>query len=279
MPDGDQTAGWILRAGKTPNQGFYRKVKQSMREFQRKEPAPSIIVDLRIPGRWKHPKDLIACLPDGCRATPGALILPNGIRTDLGFLPSDGQFPGIFRSSCRLPPKRKELATLDGYTVNVTISGEGGSMEAARRMLEAGAAVVRAGGAGVFIDNSALAHGGGLWLEMTEDGGPDALSFAFAGIFKDETAIWTVGMHVMGFRDIVMCPADLEDDFDVVEVIRYLVRSNQPAGDCQVLTGVNKSWYSCRAEEDDPRMSGTPMCNPFGRYHLAKLRTYGGHSH
>ena len=58
-------------------------------------------------------------------------------------------------------------------------------MEAARTMMQAGAAVVRAGGAGVFIDNSTPAHGGGSdWLDMTEDGGPDALSFAFVAIVR-----------------------------------------------------------------------------------------------
>jgi len=158
--------------------------------------APSIIVDLRIPGRWSHPRDLIGRLPKSCRVTPQTLILPDGARIDMGFLPADDQFPGIFRSSCRRPPTEKELATANGYTVNVTLSGNGGSMEAARTIMKAAAILVRAGGAGVFIDNSALAHGGELWLEMTEDGGIDALTFTFVGIVQNSTEMWTVGMHV-----------------------------------------------------------------------------------
>ena len=76
-----------------------------------------------------------------------------------------------------------------------------------------GAAIVRAGGAGGFIDNSAPAHGGELWLERTEDGGPDALSFSFVGIVQGNTDIWTVGMHVLGLRDIVLKRADVERGF------------------------------------------------------------------
>lgn len=53
-------------------------------------------------------------------------------------------------------------------------------MQAALKMIQAGSVVVRAGGAGVFIDNSALAHGGQQWLDITEDEGPDALSFALS---------------------------------------------------------------------------------------------------
>ncbi|MBI3410793.1 MAG: hypothetical protein HY040_20850 [Planctomycetes bacterium] len=108
---------------------------------------------------------------------------------------ADNQFAKIFRSSCRKPATEEELATVEGYTVNVTLSGPGGSMQAARKMMQAAAAIVRAGGAGVFIDNSALAHGGKLWLEMTEDGGPDALSFAFVAIISNRADVWTMGMH------------------------------------------------------------------------------------
>ncbi len=238
---------------------------------QMNKTAPSVIVDLRIPGRWSHPRDLVQRLPDSCRVTPQVLILPDGARIELGFSPPDDQFPGIFRSSCRRPPTEKELATADGYTVNVTLSGSGGSMEAARRIMKAAATMVRAGGAGVFIDNSALAHGGELWLEMTEDGGIDALSFAFVGIVQANTDIWTVGMHVLGLRDIVLKRADFERGFDIVELIRYMARGDKPVGDGHILADLNGSWFSCRAEDGDPRMVGTPMHNPFGRLRLVKL--------
>jgi hypothetical protein len=226
--------------------------------------SPSIIVDLRIPGRWSHPRDLIERLPNGCRVTPQVLILPAG--------PPDDQFPGIFRSSCRRPPTEKELATADSYTVNVTLSGSGGSIEDARTIMKAPATMVRAGGAGVFIDNSALAHGGELWLEMTEDSGIDALSFAFVGIVQGNTDIWTVGMHVLGLRDIVLKRADVENGFDIVELIRYLVRGDKPVANGHILADVNGPWFSCRAEDGDRRMVDTPMHNPFGRLRMVKLR-------
>src|SRR5207253_5301354 len=106
------------------------------------------------------------------------------------------------------PAAEDELATVDRYTVNVFLSGPGGSMQAARTMMQAGAAVVRAGGAGVFIDNSTLAHGGRHWLEMSEDGGPDALSFDFVAIVRGKTEVGTMGMHVLGLRGGVMKRAD-----------------------------------------------------------------------
>src|SRR5262249_14319186 len=185
------------------------------------EPAAPVKVALRIPGQWSHPRELIERLPAGCRLTGEALILPDEMQVDFGAAAADDQFARIFRSSCRQPAREEELATVDGYTVNVFLIGPAGSMQAARTMMRAGAAVVRAGGAGVFIDNSALAHGGRNWLEMTEDGGPDALSFAFVAIVGGKTDVWTAGMHVLGLRDVVMKRADTEaDGFDIIEVIR-----------------------------------------------------------
>src|SRR5207247_4477239 len=138
--------------------------------------------------------------------------------------------------SCRQPATEEELATVAGYTVNVFLSGPGGSMQAVRTMMQAGAAIVRAGGAGVFIDNSGLAHGGQDWLAMTEDGGPDALSFAFVSMIRGRAEVWTLGMHVLGLRDIVMKRADVEQEgFDIVEVIRYVCRGDKPIDDGHVL--------------------------------------------
>jgi hypothetical protein len=139
------------------------------------EPAAPVEIALRIPGQWSHPRELAQRLPAGCRLTAEGLLLPDTTQIEFGAVPADDQFAHIFRSSCRQPPAEDERAIVDGYTVNVLLCGPGGSMQAARAMMQAAGAVVRAGGAGVFIDNSALAHGGKRWLEMTEDGGPDAL--------------------------------------------------------------------------------------------------------
>src|SRR5437667_6240950 len=137
------------------------------------ESHPQVEVVLRIPGTWSHPKELIESLPAGYRLTPEALLMPDETKVEFDPMPPDDQFAEIFRSSCRQPPTEEELSKTDGYTVNVCLSGPGGSLQAAQRMMEAGAAIVRAGGAGVFIDNCGLAHGREHWLAMTEDANTD----------------------------------------------------------------------------------------------------------
>ena len=87
----------------------------------------------------------------------------------------------------------------------------------------------------MFIDNSALSHGGSAWLEMTEDGGPDALSFAFVAIIQGTADVRTMGMHVLGLRDLAMKRADADaDDRAIIEMIRYLARGDKPVDDGHV---------------------------------------------
>lgn len=240
-------------------------------QISNEKASSSVFVDLRIPGMWSSPEEVIKRLPNNYRVTSQELILPDGMRIPIGFFPSDKQFPGIFHSVCRQPPTRKERAIVDCYTINVTLSGCGGSMEAAHRIMEAAATIIKAGGAGVFIDNSMLAHGGDLWLEMTEDGGFDALSFAFVGIIRANTDIWTAGMHVLGLRDIVLKRTDIVEDYDVVELIRSMVREGKQIESGHSVASVNGTCFRCCAEEGDPRRLSIPMRNPFGRLRLARL--------
>src|SRR5437762_1333653 len=79
------------------------------------EPGAVVTVALRIPGKWSHPKELIERLPEGCRLTAEALVLPDSTEVEFGALEADDQFAEIFRSSCRRPATDEELAQVDSY--------------------------------------------------------------------------------------------------------------------------------------------------------------------
>jgi hypothetical protein len=242
--------------------------------FTMNEPAAPVTIALRIPGKWSHPREIVQQLPPGYRLTPEALTLPDATQVEFGAVKADKQFAGIFRSACRQPPTEDELAKVDGYTVNFLLSGPGGSMQAARTMMQAAAAIVRAGGAGVFIDNCALAHGGQQWLQMTEDGGPDALSFAFVAIVRGQSEVWTMGMHVLGLRDIVMKRADADArDTAIIEVIRYLAQGDKPIDDGHVLADENGApRFQAFTQASGTELVGSPMHNPFGRLKLVSVK-------
>src|SRR5262245_15954752 len=234
--------------------------------------SPCVTIAFRIPGTWSHPKDLIERLPAGFRMTPESLFMPDGTEIEFGAAKADNQFAQIFRSSLRQPATEAELATVNNYRVNAFLTGPGGSLKVAHTMMRAAAALVQAGGAGVFIDNCALAHGGKHWQEMTDDGSPDALSFAYVGIISGKTDVWTMGMHALGLRDVVMKRADVEEhDFDIVEVIRYLARGDKPIDNAHVLADLNGPRFQALVQESPADLRG-PMHNPYGRLKLVSMR-------
>jgi hypothetical protein len=133
-------------------------------------------------------------------------------------------------------------------------------------MMRAGAAIVRAGGAGVFIDNSALAHGGKTWLELTEDGGPEAISFAFASIVRGRDEVYTMGMQVMGFPNILMRSSDVDERGEtVIEIIRYICGGGRPIGVGHILADdQGQPRFQVLAKLDDEFEAESAMHNPFG---------------
>ena len=223
-------------------------------------------IALRIPGNWNHPGELIERLPEGCQLSPQWLTLPGGEQIEFSPMQPDQQFAGIFESSCRRPPKPDELDRVRRYTVNVGLIGPGGSHDAVRTMMQAAMMIVRAGGAGVFIDNSGMAHGASQWLAMTEDGSSDAISYAFVCLFDGEAEISTMGMHVLGLSEIAMRREDTSPNGDpLVDALRYISRGDRPvdSGHILVLDTGETLHVASRVECQFP--PGSPMYNPFGK--------------
>jgi len=226
----------------------------------------SPLISLRIPGDWSHPGELVERLPPGFRLRPEHLTLPDGTKIDFIPLEPDDQFAGIFKSACRRPPTRDEQAVVARYSVNIGLTGPGGSLESALTMMQAAAAIVRAGGAGVFIDSSALAHGGETWLELTEDGGPEAISFAFASIVRGREEVYTMGMQVLGFPNILMRSRDIDERGEtVIELIRYICSGGRPIGVGHILADdQGHPRFQVLAKMEDEFEAESPMHNPFG---------------
>ncbi len=230
-------------------------------------------ITLRIPGAWTDPRQLVSRLPEGYRLTPEALFLPDGTEIEFVPMPPDDQFPQIFQSSCRMPATQDELERVARYSVNIGLNGPGGSREAALTMMQAGATIVRAGGVGVFIDNCALAHGGGAWLEMADDGGVDALSFAFVSIIRSGDEVYTVGMQTMGLPDLLMRREDCEQhDEAIVEMIRYICRGEKPIDVGHLLADDQRPRYQVVGTADDTSPPSSPMHNPRGRLKIGNYQ-------
>lgn len=233
----------------------------------------SVQLTFRIPGDWSHPQELLERLPDGYRLGPENLQMPDGTRIEFIPMPPDEQFPGIFQSACRRPPTDDELGILRGYTVNVGLTAPCSSMKSALTMMQAAAAIVRAGAAGVFIDNSAIAHGGSDWLAMTDDGGPEAISFAFVSIVRGKQKVHTMGMQVLGFPELQMRSADVDERGEtMIEIIRYICGGDRPVDVGHVLADERGPRFQIVAREPDEFPAESPMHNPHGRLKIVSAK-------
>ena len=181
--------------------------------------TPQIEAHLRIPGTWEDIGELAAGLPKGYTLRPGELVLPDGSTVEFRALPADDQFPTVFAISCRQPPEPEEIERIDNYLVNFCLMGDAGDRRGALRMMSAAAAILHAGGAGVFVDNGGTAHGASEWLALchpeNQETGP---ARAFVNMVCNRRQdIFTVGMHVLGHRDVIM-PREktLEEDADTI---------------------------------------------------------------
>jgi hypothetical protein len=165
------------------------------------------------------------------------------------------------------------MTVLKNYQVNIGLTGPGGSMESALKVMQAAAAILQAGGAGVFIDNSALAHGGSDWLAMTADGGPEAISFAFVSIIRGPDEVFTMGMQILGFPDLLMNADDVDPRGDAaIEIIRYVCGCDRPIDVGHVLADENGPRFQIVSRDRDEFESDSPMHNPHGRLKLVSAQ-------
>jgi hypothetical protein len=246
--------------------GFLRFTPASARPVSETSP---VSITFRIPGIWSDPGELFERLPPDYRLTDKGMVLPDGSSIEAWPVPPDDQFSKVFLSVCRQPPTPEELDTINRYTANIILVGEGGSGRLAHRMMRAATAILEAGGAGVFIDNSALSHGGSYWRHLTEDGSSDAISFAFVSIVQGKNSIKTTGMHVLGYPELELAsdgdPAHKES---LISVIRYISSGEKPVGHGHLIVDENGFSFCATRSASDRFRPGNPMHNPFGQLKL-----------
>jgi hypothetical protein len=230
-------------------------------------------VTLRIPGVWTGPKELVERLPEGVRCTGEELVLADGERFEFNPLPADQEFPAIFAQSCPKLPTAQERADIEDFTVNICLTGPGGSLTAAKQIMAAGAAVLQAGGAGVFIDNCGLAHGASDWLTLFDSADDGGAYWAFVATVRGETELYSMGMHVLGCRDAII-PSTGDEEYDrrtLHSFLGYTAFSGALLHDGDIVNDPTLPTFRVATQADDRAPRDAPMFNPYGRWKLATI--------
>jgi hypothetical protein len=235
--------------------------------------AAAIRVTLRIPGDWTGPDDFLKRLPKGCRCDGETLTLADGTQFEFNPLPADEDFPRIFADSCPKTPTDDECRRIENYTTNVCLSGLGGSIASAKQLMAGAAAVIAAGGAGVFIDNSGLAHGATDWRTLFNSADDGGVYWAFVSTVRDDHEFYSVGMQILGFRDAIIPQlANQEHTYQALHsFLGYSAFSGATIRDGEVVTDPVLPALRIRPQPHDRFPPEAPMFNPFGQWRLELL--------
>jgi hypothetical protein len=229
---------------------------------------------LRIPGRWISPKQLAEQMPGRYRLEPYqedfVLITPDGNRYFVEMKPADDEFVEIFASGCGREPLEEEIEGIEHYTFNACVRFPVGTVDLCRLMLLHSNAILDAGGFGVFVDNSGIAHGRSDWNKLAmapDDGGA---FWALVICYGDATSLYSVGMHMLGFRDGEMPRTgnDQADDQALRMFLSYAYRSGAEIKDGEEAGDEEGGTFLIRLVPDTRMPEDAPMYNPLGRYKL-----------
>jgi hypothetical protein len=195
-------------------------------------------------------------------------------------VPADDEFPVVFRMACRDHLSRAARRSVDRATLIACLAGPGGSLEAVMTLLAAGAALLGAGGAGVFVDNGLVAHERSRWLGFAREATLDAAFEAFVGLVRTDEEIWSLGMHALGLRDAAIGRRghdtdDALDGLDAIDALNERVLLDFLAYTCGPLEGhrqdgsFERVYPALRIEPAAARFeAGGPAHNPYGQWRL-----------
>src|SRR5207237_6347714 len=140
------------------------------------------------------------------------------------------------------------LRALEAHRHIVYVIGEGESPDSARLMLRIGRGLLDAGGVGVKVESSGVAHGALAWRALADDASDVALYRAFVTLIESDQGVYSCGMHAMGMRDAFVVGREDQAGAPVAEgFLLYTLLDRPRLSDGETFSlGVNEPAFSLR---------------------------------
>jgi len=98
----------------------------------------------------------------------------------------------------------EELEAIGSHTFTLYLTTEGGSVEAAKKLLHAGNALLKAGGLAVKVESAGTAHRADQWDEYCAHDHFGNLLQAYVSYIGSKGVYYSCGMHNLGHPDAVV---------------------------------------------------------------------------
>jgi hypothetical protein len=232
------------------------------------------VIQLRIPGPWRSSQEVEASVRD---ATGGAwriepdgwlIHVESGARYQLSHTPHDDEIAELFRDSGRMSDEDADrMAT---HPVKIHVSAPGGSVEAAMAIMEPARVLIEAGGYGVFVDNSGIAHPPDDWRKLTDSRDDGGVYWAYVSTTDGDDEMFTTGMHCLGYRDAEMPrpPDPQAGAFFLNNFLGYCYQSGRTVIDGDSLNDLQGPLFRAVHQPCTRYPAGTAFHNPYGVWRL-----------
>ncbi|GAB3254914.1 hypothetical protein [Chitinimonas naiadis] len=231
---------------------------------------------LTIPGTWAGWKELTSQLQphfaDRYELHDTALI---DRRRKVIFQLSLGQHdPELARRFARSSSVSKtELARLGQHRSVITLISRCGDEIDVHALQEAATVILKAGGLGVLVENTAVGHGPDYWLDCAAAPPPGFGTFYAFVSAVDHQDTHTAGMHFFGLPDIVFTRGVSEQPASLLHAAgQTVLRSRQPFTNGDTIDTGNLGVYRLSAEPCRLYERDDPSFNPFGVWRLTPVK-------
>lgn len=227
---------------------------------------------LCIPGPWETRADLISALIEAETGYlfAGGIIME--MKSQIGFRAHhegpDDRMTSAFRVAGAHWRDTVEMTAIGHHKSVVYLTDEGGSRSRIEALMGAAAALIKAGGLGVKVESSGLAHPPDQWLDLAANTHLLSAYRAFV-LTVGSDAPYTCGMQNFGMRDVRMSPG-VPNGAKLASLFSWYLFSEEP----EILPGQTFSAApdapKFRVEEATPikYQSGSLFTNEFGTWQL-----------
>jgi hypothetical protein len=233
---------------------------------------------LCIPGPWESRQHFLERVIE---STDGQYVFAGGVLMhvetkhmfEAEFHARDERMQGAFRSAGHHWRDTPEMLAIGGHRSVVYLLGHGSSDKNVEALMLAAQALLDAGGLGIKIENSGLAHPPADWRDMCSGFAVFSPYRAFVIVVTGGEEAYSCGMHAFGMRDVQVIDEDQENALRTARGFsRYLFTERPTIKDGQT--------FSCDAQSPGYRITtgegveyapDSLFINPYGTWQLQRL--------
>lgn len=232
-----------------------------------------IEIVLCIPGPWADRSELVqSIVKDSGGYIFAGMVLMN-LETkesfELDFCDRDERMLSAFEAAGRHWKGSPEMGLISTHKSVCYLISKGGSIESAHSIMNAANALIDAGGYGVKVESSGLAHPPKDWKEQCK------YNYLFKShssyvVYVTSEATYSCGMHNFGLPDAIILSSESEDPSELLKVFTHYLLSESPEiKEGQTFSiGVNLPVYRITGTTPIDYGDGSLFNNPYGMWRL-----------